>query len=84
MDILKGFLATVEPALLRSQTLTSQNNGSKNKIINSNPLDGSAIAGFISNLAPQDRLQLLHGGLPLPFDNLTNTLITSLNSFLPL
>ena len=33
----------------------------KNKIIGSNPLDGSAIAGFISNLAPQERLQLLLG-----------------------
>ena len=48
------------------------------KIISSNPLDRSAIAGFISNLAPQERLQLLLGGLLLPFDNLivTNTLIT--------
>ena len=43
----------------------------KNKVISSSPLDGSAVAGFISNLAPQERLQLLLGGLPLPFDNLT-------------
>ena len=35
----------------------------KNKVISSNPLNGSAIAGFISYLAPQERLQLLLGGL---------------------
>ena len=34
-------------------------------------MDGSAIDGFISNLAPQERLTL---GLPLPFDNLKNML----------
>ena len=45
-------------------------------MINSNSLDGSAIADCISNLTPQERLQLLLGGLPLPFDSLTNTLIT--------
>ena len=48
----------------------------KNKVIRSNPLDGSTVAHFISNLAPQKRLQLLLGGLLLPFDNLTNMLIT--------
>ena len=50
----------------------------KHKMISSNPLDGSAITGFISNLATQERLQLLLGGLPLqmPFGSLTNTLIT--------
>ena len=30
----------------------------------------------MSNLALQERLQLLLGGLSLPLDNLTNTLIT--------
>ena len=49
----------------------------KNEIISSNSLDGFAIVGFISNLAPQGRLQLLLGDLPLPFNNLTNALITS-------
>ena len=34
----------------------------ENKIISSNPLYGSAIAGLISNLAPQ---KLFLGGLPL-------------------
>ena len=43
---------------------------SKNKTISSNPLDGPAIASFISNLAPQERLQVLLRGLPLPFHNL--------------
>ena len=48
--------------------------------LSSNPLDGSHITGFICNLAPQERLQLLIGGLPLPFDSLKNTLITRLVS----
>ena len=34
-------------------------------------MDGSAIDGFISNLAPQEKLKL---GLPLQFDNLKNML----------
>ena len=42
----------------------------KDKITSSNPLDGSAIAGF--NFIPQERLQLLLRGLPLQ----TNALIT--------
>ena len=41
-------------------------------------MDGSAIAGFISNLVPQESLQLLRGGLPLSFDNLKNILTTRL------
>ena len=48
----------------------------KNQMINSNSLDGSAIADCTSNLVPHERLQLLLGGLSLPFDSLTNTLIT--------
>ena len=51
----------------------------KNKVISSNPLDGSAIASFMSNLTPQRMLQLLLWDLLLPFDNLTK-----LGLFLPL
>ena len=56
----------------RNSSLSSQIQNVKSFQI----FDGSAIASFISNLAPQERLQLLLEGLLLPFDNLTNTLIT--------
>ena len=39
-------------------------------------LDGGPIAEFIRNLKRQEKLQLLPGGLVLPFDQLSNTLIT--------
>ena len=41
------------------------------KIISSNSIDGGAIAVLIRNLRDQERLQLLLGGLVLPFDQRT-------------
>ena len=48
------------------------------KIICSSSLDEGAIPEFIKNLKPQERHQLLLGGLVLPSDQLTNTPITRL------
>ena len=50
------------------------------KIISSNFIDSGTIVEFIRNLKHQERLQLLLGGLVLPSDQPTNTVITRLVS----
>ena len=45
------------------------------KITRSNPTDGIQIANFIKNLNCQNKVMLLVGGLSLPFDNQTTTLV---------
>ena len=45
------------------------------KITRSNPTDGVQIANFIKNLNRQNKVMLLVGGLSLPFDNQTTTLV---------
>ena len=45
------------------------------KITRSNPTDGIQIANFIKNLNRQNKVMLLVGGLSLPFDNQTTTLV---------
>ena len=47
----------------------------KLKILNSNLVDGIHISNFISALAHQEKILLLLGGLVLPFDQDTTTLI---------
>ena len=47
----------------------------KIKIIVSNQADGVNICQFIDNLDGHDKVLLVLGGLCLPFDNVTNTLI---------
>ena len=46
------------------------------KVTSSNPTDGVQIANFIKNLNRQNKVMLLEGGLSLPFDNQTTTLVT--------
>ena len=43
----------------------------KARITETNPLDGTQICNFISNLDGESKVLLLLGGLPLPFDNAT-------------
>ena len=50
------------------------------KIIRSNPIDGIQISNFIKKLDRQHTVTLLVGGLSLPFDNKTTTLIKRLIS----
>ena len=45
------------------------------RITETNPLDGTEICNFISNLDGVSKVLLLLGGLPLPFDNATAILI---------
>ena len=45
------------------------------KITRSNPTDGIQIANIIKNLNRQNKVMLLVGGLSLPFDNQTATLV---------
>ena len=45
------------------------------KVTKSNPTDDSQIANFIKNLNHQNKVMLLVGGLSLPFDNQTTTLV---------
>ena len=45
------------------------------KITRSSPTDGIQIANFIKNLNRQNEVMLLAGGLSLPFDNQTTTLV---------
>ena len=45
------------------------------KVTISHPTDGSKIANFIKNLNRQNKVMLLVGGLSLPFDNQTTTLV---------
>ena len=45
------------------------------KIMRSNPTDGTQIADFIKGLNGQQKIMLLVGGLSLPFDHETTTLI---------
>ena len=45
------------------------------KIINSSSTDGVQIVNFINNLDRQNKIMLLLGGLFLPFDKVTTTLI---------
>ena len=45
------------------------------KVTRSNPIDGIQIANFIKNLSHQNKVMLLVGGLSLPFDNQTTTLV---------
>ena len=52
----------------------------KTRIMEANPLDGSQICNFISNLDRDSKVLLLLGGLPLPFDNATAILIKRLMS----
>ena len=47
----------------------------KTRITETNPLDGTQICNFISNLDGVSKVLLLLGGLPLPFDNATAILI---------
>ena len=47
----------------------------RQKIISSNPSDGTQISHFISSLDIQQKVLLLLGGLPLPFDQVTVTMI---------
>ena len=44
-------------------------------ITETNPLDGTQICNFISNLDGDSKVLLLLGGLPLQFDNATAILI---------
>ena len=52
------------------------------KIMRSNPTDGIQIANFIKGLNRQHKIMLSVGGLSLPFDHETTTLIKSLLSFI--
>ena len=45
------------------------------KITRSNPTDGIQIANFIKNLNRRNKVMLLVGGLSLPFDSQTTTLV---------
>ena len=45
------------------------------KVTRSNPTDGIQIANFIKNINRQNKVMLLVGGLSLPFDNQTTTLV---------
>ena len=45
------------------------------KVARSNPIDGIQIANFIKNLSCQNKVVLLVGGLSLPIDNQTTTLV---------
>ena len=45
------------------------------RITETNPLDGTQICNFISNLDGDSKVLLLLGGLPLPLDNTTAILI---------
>ena len=45
------------------------------KIIACNPSDGTQISNFISSLDRQQKIILLSGGFPLPFDGVTVTMI---------
>ena len=45
------------------------------KIIACNPFDGTQISHFISSLDRQQKIILLLGGFPLPFDGVTVTMI---------
>ena len=47
----------------------------KARITEKNPLGGTQICNFISNLDGDSKVLLLLGGLPLPFDNATAILI---------
>ena len=47
----------------------------KARITETNPIDGTQICNFISNLDGDSKVLLLLGGLPLPFDNVTAILI---------
>ena len=47
----------------------------KQKVISANPIDGSQIFDFISRLDRQQKTLLLLGGLSLPFDQTTVTMI---------
>ena len=47
----------------------------KTRITETNPLDGTQICNFISNLDRVSKVLLLLGGLPLPFNNATAILI---------
>ena len=47
----------------------------KQKVISANPIDGSQIFDFISHLDRQQKTLLLLGGLSLPFDQTTVTMI---------
>ena len=47
----------------------------KTRITETNPLDGTQICNFISNLDGVSKVLLLLGGLPLPFDNAMAILI---------
>ena len=73
LEDLNHFVANFPNFKDHFESLWSNSDG---KIILSNSLDEGAIAEFIRNLKPQERLQLLLGGLVVSFDQLTNTLIT--------
>ena len=47
------------------------------KVSNSCPTDGSQISAFIKNLDQDSKALLLLGCLPLPFDSMSLTVITS-------
>ena len=47
----------------------------KQKVISANPIDGSQIFDFISHLDRQQKTLVLLGGLSLPFDQTTVTMI---------
>ena len=47
----------------------------KQKVISANPIDGSQIFDFVSHLDRQQKTLLLSGGLSLPFDQTTVTMI---------
>ena len=47
----------------------------KARITETNPLDGTQICNFISNLGRDSEVLQLLGGLPVPFDNVTAILI---------
>ena len=50
------------------------------KITRSNPTDGIQMANFIKNLNRQNKVMLSMGGLSLPFDNQTTTLVKKIVS----
>ena len=69
---MSAIFSQIAPALENFESIWSN---LSRKLIACNPSDGTRISHFISNLDRQQKIILLLGGFPLPFDEVTVTMI---------